>query len=118
MVGVISGHYEYNYGNQDPIEFEIYAWTEQGEIFSQPPFFTARGKDVVGGFEIYGQLFGDDGIIWAKLYTLTLDLNQADRSGWLYKGRFDHHRRSIKGTWHNSISVMHGTFALERSSVN
>ena len=66
MVGVISGHYEYSCRRQDPTEFKIYAWTEQGEMFSQPPFFTARGDDVVGSvgsFEIYGQLFGDDGII-------------------------------------------------------
>jgi hypothetical protein len=118
MAGVISGHYEYSHGKRDPTEFEIYAWTEQGEIFSQSPFFTARGEDVAGSFEIYGQLFGDDGIIWAKIYTLTLDLNQAGRSGWLYKGRFDHHRQSIKGTWHNSSPVMHGTFTLKRRSAN
>ena len=74
-------------------------------LSSNYPFWECRYHDEFGIFEVFGHLFADNAIRFAKLYK---------SSGWLYLGVFDAEAMIVRGTWGGSMTLRHGSFELKK----
>ncbi|KAL2827291.1 ankyrin repeat-containing domain protein [Aspergillus pseudoustus] len=104
-------------GIEEETSFDIAPWKEEQQQDAQPrdgdgsdqndektlgkpPTFTGAGTDKISSFEIYGTLYGEWQVVWAKLYSGTLDTET----------------RTITGHWGRNTQLWHGTFTIRVGS--
>ncbi|KAI2636489.1 ankyrin repeat and SOCS box protein 7 [Hypomontagnella submonticulosa] len=106
LSGRWTGHYQYlcwQEGQKDPYTLEFPAEPRPGSTAST---FSNKGTDLTGAFQFHG--FVDSiGTVWfVKLYEGDI--------GWIYRGRIDLEKGTLKGTWGSNRKLWFGTFHLEK----
>ncbi|KAF3055258.1 Ankyrin repeat domain-containing protein 50 [Daldinia childiae] len=103
--GSWTGHYDYLYwadGRSESFSIDIPAEAHKN---SQPSTFSNENRDLWGLFKFHG-FVDSSGTVWfIKLY---------ETLGWLYRGRVDPEKGTLKGTWGSNRKLWFGTFQLRK----
>ncbi|KAL5340315.1 ankyrin repeat-containing domain protein [Aspergillus crustosus] len=111
MAGTITGSYthtSWRKGVEEETSFEVIPWADEEEETSvgKAPTFIGAGRDGVSPFEVYGSLYGENQVVWVKLYG-------GSNGGWLYSGTVDLDTKTIAGSWGTNPQLWYGTFKLK-----